>query len=66
MTTDGSRITTGYDIIHHIVVVYLYTAFPYWFKIKGWLSPSNCLYSWDGHAFFFFKINVILNRIFEY
>lgn len=55
MTTDGSRTTTGYDIIHHIVVVYLYTAFPYWFKIKGWQSPSNCLYSWDGHAFFFFK-----------
>lgn len=24
------------------------------------------LYSWDGHAFFFFWINVILNRIFEY
>lgn len=65
MTTDGSRITTGYDIIHHIVVVYLYTAFPYWFKIKGWLSPSNCLNSWDGHDLKK-KKNVILNRIIEY
>lgn len=62
MTTDGSRITTGYDIIHHIVVVYLYTALLIGLRSRvGYRHQTVCIHGMDMLFFFLNKCNIKSN-----